>query len=354
MFAECMRTAMTVVTALCFSAAGARAQSDVDIYRKAIADYRAGADAAEAVKPLMGWNADQLEASVKAVIARADTPELEAASALHLEIGIAVAGLASSSSLAYFDHAARLMAATLPPPPIARGLSAQRLADIAEANAVLLRVATSALIAINDLDHARPLARKARSMTPHSAAALTISGLVEETDANHLDPDTWDTVSMRTRIAAERNRLLRIAEQFYNDALEADPAYALARIRLGRVQILQNQPAHARASLESGLAAAREPRPRFLASLFMGQLQLKQNDIDAARRSFEAAVAIIPQSQDAVAALAYTELIAGHVNRAEQIARQYTAAALADTWWAFKSATLDLEGLRWLRERAHR
>jgi tetratricopeptide (TPR) repeat protein len=279
---------------------------------------------------------------------------VEAASAMHLEIGIAVAGLASGSAVSYFDQAARLMTATMPSGDIARGLSADRIADIAQANAVLLRVEASALIAINDLDHARPLARKARSITPHSAAAIAISGLVDETDANHLDPESWDTVLMRGRIARERDRLLRTAQQFYTDALHADPSYALARIRLGRVQTLQNTPARARESLESGLAAARDPRHRFLASLFMGQLQLKQDDIDGARHSFEAAVAIIPQSQDAVAALAYTEMIAGRVNRAEQIAGQYTAATLADTWWALKTATLDLEGLQWLRERARR
>ncbi len=354
MFAESLRTAAAVLLALSIGTSHVRAQSDIDVYRRAIADYRAGAEAAAAVKPLMGWSADQLEAGVKAVITRADTPELEAAAAMHLEIGIAVAGLAWRSAVSYFDHAARLMAATMPPAAIRRGLSAERLTEINEANAVVLRVAASALIAVNDIDHARPLALKARRAAPRSAAALTISGLVEEVDATHFDPEIWDAVLLRTRMSRERARLLRLADQFYTDALAADPSYVLARIRLGRVQFLENVVAPARLSLEAGRAAARDPRHRFLAALFMGGLQLQQNEIDAARRSFEEAVAIIPQSQDAIAGLAYTELMAGRVSRAEEIARRYTAATLDETWWAYKNAALDFEGLQWIRERVHR
>jgi tetratricopeptide (TPR) repeat protein len=306
------------------------------------------------MKPLTGWTADQVEAGVKAVIARADTPELEAAAAMHLEIGIAIAGLANRSAVGYFDQASRLMAATMPPAAIRRGLSAERLTDINEANSVVLRVAASALIAVNDLVHARPLALNARKVAPLSAAALTIAGLVEEMEASRYDPELWDAVMLRTRDSRERARLLRIAEQFYSDALEADRSYVLARIRLGRVQFLEGAVSRARASLEAGRAAARDPRHRFLAALFLGALQLQQNDLDAARRSFEEAVAIIPQSQDAISGLAYTELIAGRVNRAEEIARRYTAAATEETWWAYKNAALDFEGLKWIRERVHR
>jgi hypothetical protein len=65
-------------------------------------------------------------------------------------------------------------------------------------------------------------------------------------------------------------------------------------------------------------------------------------------------IIFIPQSQDAISGLAYTELIAGRVNRAEEIARRYTAAATEETWWAYKNAALDFEGLKWIRERVHR
>ena len=159
---------------------------------------------------------------------------------------------------------------------------------------------------------------------------------------------------LRNRAVRDRTRYLVVAERYYRDALDVDPSYALARIRLGRVQCLENLLPRARASLDAGRAASTEPRPRFLAALFMGGLELQQGDLEGARRAYQEALAIMPQSQNAIAGLAYTELVAGHVERAEQIARQYTGATLDDAWWAYKAGALDLEGLQWLRQRVHR
>src|SRR6478752_1766295 len=115
MFAQSMRTAAALLVWAAVLSALPAAQSDVDLYRSVIEEYRQTGAAAKAVMPLLGWSPERLELCIKAVIARADTPELEAAATLHLEIGIAVAGINPASAAGYFDHASRLVTATLPP-----------------------------------------------------------------------------------------------------------------------------------------------------------------------------------------------------------------------------------------------
>jgi len=349
-----MRTAAALlVCAAAFTALPA-AQSDVDLYRSVIEEYRQTGAVAKAVRPLLGWSAERLELSVKAVIARADTPELEAAATLHLEIGIAVAGINPASSAGYFDHASRLIAATLPPEAIRKGLSAERLTEIADVQATVLRVAASAFLSVYDVRRARPLVAAAQRIAPRSAAVLTLAGTTDEVDSSGYDPTVWDALTQRTRTGRERARLLVIAESSYKKALAIDPDYLLARIRLGRVQFLLNNLREARTSLQAGRDLAREPRHKFLAALFTGALQQTQNDLAGASKSFEQALAIMPQSQNAVAALSYAELMAGHTERAQQVAREYASATLDDAWWAYKTGALDLESLQWLRQRVRK
>lgn len=324
---------------------------DVDTYRKVVQEYRRTLDSGSSLKPLMGWRADQIDQGIKALIGRADTPELEAAATLHLEIGIAVVGLAPGSAAAYFEQASTMMAATLPPLQIRKGLSAERQAEIAEMNATVLRVAASAFLSAYDVQIARQFSARARRLTPKSAPVMTVSAAVEELDAGAIDPNVWDTAAQRQRAVRDRARLLLRAEMLYRAALEADPGYALARIGLGHVQHLQSNRRDARISLEAGRAAAVESRHKFLAAMFIGALHQDERDLDGARRSFEEARAIVPQSQNAVSALAYVEMMAGHLERAQDLAREFSSATQPDTWWAYKSGLLDLEGLRWLRAR---
>lgn len=354
MFAQSMRTTAAAMACAAALSAAPTEQSGPDVYRGVVEEYRKTGDAAKAVEPLRGWSADEIERGVQALIARADTPELEAAATLHLEIGIAVAGLAPNSALSYFDHAERLIGATLPPPDIRRGLSAERLAEITDTTATILRVAASTFLSINDVRRARPLIARARRVAPDSAPIVTLAGTADEIDSSANDPDVWDGVAQRTRAARERSRFLTMAEGLYKDALKIDEAYPLARIRLGRVQFLLNNTREARKSLEAGRDAAKEPRHKFLAALFLGALLERQKDLDGARQSYETAHAIIPQSQNAVVALSNVELLAGNFDRAHQVAREFASAKLDDAWWAYKTGVLDLEGLQALRQRMQR
>jgi tetratricopeptide (TPR) repeat protein len=357
MFANPMRAAVAVIMRVVMiataSTAGLLAQpepSAVETYRAAVAAYLTSGDAARSARRLADLGPAELEPGVKAVLGRSDPKELEAAADLHLEIGIAVAGLSVSGAAAYFDQGSRLVSAILPLPAIRRGLSAPRLEELTLISTTWHRVAASTLLSINDVARARPMIVRARRIVPQSAPLLTVLGTAHEIDAGVNKPEDWDSVAKRTHTAQTRARLLLAAEESYKAALENDAAYPLAWIRLGRVQFLQNDVRTARASLERGAALAREPRHQFLAAMFMGALQEAQKDLDGARQSYERALASAPQSQNAVAALAFVELLSGRTGRAEEVARAYTSAKLDDAWWLHKTGVFDVEGLQWLRQ----
>jgi tetratricopeptide (TPR) repeat protein len=319
-------------------------------YRAAVAEYLKSGDAAHSSRRLATLTPADLEPAVKAIIARADPRELEAAADLHLEIGIAVAGLSVSGAADYFAQGSRLVTAILPPPAIRKGVSAERLEEMTLISSTWHRVAASAFLSINDVARARPLIVRARRIVPQSAALLTLLGTANEIDAGVHNPDLWDSLSSKTRTAHARSSTLLFAEESYKAALESDPTYALAWIRLGRVQFLQDNVKGAATSLERGAALAREPRHQFLAAMFMGALQESRNDLDGARQSYQRALDIVPQSQHAVAALAFVDLMSGRIDRAQRVARAYTSAKLDDAWWVHKTGVFDLEGLQWLRQ----
>jgi tetratricopeptide (TPR) repeat protein len=317
------------------SLAGAQPSGEpapIQIYRRAVADYIRTGDPGAAAAPLLEWSREQLAGAVKIVIGRADSTELEQAATLHLEIGVATVGLALESAAAHFDLGSRLIDRLLPPAEIRKGLSAERLQEIATVRATWHVVAASALLAVNEVDRARPWAEKAERIAPKMAAALTVLGMADEIKAGWSNPEDWNETAMKNRHERQRGTYLLSAERSYSRAVDADPSYALARIRLGRVQFLLNYRDRARKSLASGQAAARDASHQFLAAMFMGALQQFENDLDGARQSFDRALAIAPQSQNAVAALAYLELLSGRPNRAQALALEYTSAKLDAAW----------------------
>jgi hypothetical protein len=342
---------LALMVALPAVATARQAPASLDVYRTAVASYLKNGDSVGAVAPMLGWRPEDLQAVIDAIVRRNDPAELEAAAALHLEIGVVSVGLSMGVAVTYLEHGSRLIDTVLPPPAMRRGLSAGRIAEINRLRAAWHRAAASVYLSVNDIARARPLVSRAQSIEGRSAETLTLAGIIEELDAGTNDPDDWDVLLQRTRSDRMRASLLLRAEKSYKNALDADPSYALARIRLGRVQHLLDYPRPARESLERGAADAKEPRHQFLAAMFMGELQRSQNDYPAARRSFEQALAISPQSQSAVVALSFTELMLGRTDRAREIAQGFTSAPTHDEWWAYKSGLMDIEGLRWIFER---
>lgn len=324
-----------------------------EIYRTAVATYVKTGDPAKAVALLVGWDRDQLAAGVRDAIAGRDPRQIEAAAQLHLEIGVAIAGISTPASAGYFDLGRRLIDSLMPAnPDVRRELGAERAAEIARVRSTWLGVAGSAFLSVNDLMGARQLFDQALSITPKSARILTLLGSVDEVDGAVQNPDDVESLTMKTRVSRDRLRLLLKAERLYRDALDADPSYPLAQIRLGRVQFLLENLKQAGDWLQKGSAGARDPAHKYLAAMFTGALRQEQKDLAGARASFEQALELAPRSQSALVALAYLELIAGRPDRAQTLARGFLGTPNSDeSWWAFKNGTLDQEGLQWLRQR---
>jgi tetratricopeptide (TPR) repeat protein len=357
MVAQCMRHAAVGVAVLAGTLAGhAQAPDPSAIYRQAIATYVKTGDTAAAVKPLGGWDQQILTDVVKQTILTGDSELIEAAAMLHLDVGVAVAGMSKATSELFFDLGAQLVDGLVPiNPAVARALPAEKKDEIANVRATWLGVAGSAYLSVNDVFAARPLFVKASKLAPKSPMILTLRGIADEIDGAIFNPDDVSSVSGKRRAEYERTRLLVAAEEFYKQALEIDPEYPLAQIRRGRVYFLTKNPKQAGEWLAKGRAAAIDPAHKYLAAMFSAALLQDQKDLTGARAAYEEALTIAPSSQNATVGLAYLELMAGRPDNAQALARSYTGSASPDdSWWAYKNGTLDQAGLRWLRKRVRK
>ncbi len=132
---------------------------------------------------------------------------------------------------------------------------------------------------------------------------------------------------------------LRLAEQLYKRALERNPAFIEARIRLGRVLALRGRHEEAIEQLKQGQSAT-EPVLQFYAHLFLGGEFEAVGNGPEARRSYERAVAIQPRAQSPLLGLSRVADQAGDRAAARQmIARVLELPAddveRADPWWIY-------------------
>jgi tetratricopeptide (TPR) repeat protein len=358
MFAKFTRQAAAglSVLAVAIASASAQAPTRAEVYRAAVALYVKTSDPLTAVKLLAGWEQKGLSDAVAETIKSGDVRVNEAAALLHLEIAVAIAGVSTGSTQTYLDLGSQLIDGITPTnPDVVRNLSREQLSQIAKVRATWHGVAGSAFLSVNDIDRARQFLSKAQKITPGSAAILTLQGTADEIEGAGYNPDDVESSMLSRRAVAQRTRLLLSAEELYRRALSADPAYALAQIRLGRVEYLFKNMKAAAQSLQKGSAAAQDPSHRYLAAMFTGAFLQEQKDLAGARAEFERALELAPRSQNAIVALAYVELIAGRPDRAQALVRGHLGTADPDeAWWAFKNGTLDLTGLRWLRQQVRK
>jgi tetratricopeptide (TPR) repeat protein len=329
-----------------------QAQEPYQVYQSAVAAYVRSRDISKAVLPLQKWTFAEFDAAVKATLASGKPELIEAAAIFELEIGVALVGMSSGVAAGHIRYGSDLLDRWTALQP---ALKPAAVEDQKEFRSIWFGVAGSAFAAVKELRYARPLLNKSLGAMPRSARARTLLGTLKEFEASQYNPDDAPTISIRERVHRERLALLHQAEQEYREALRYDESYAMAHIRLGHVCHLAGKLGEARATLDRGLKIANEPLTKYLGALFMGALQQEEKDIAGARQSFEQAVAIVPNSQPAVVALAHIEVMAGRPDRAHALARGLAEAqATGEPWWAFHNGGLDVGGLRWLRERALR
>jgi tetratricopeptide (TPR) repeat protein len=133
---------------------------------------------------------------------------------------------------------------------------------------------------------------------------------------------------------------LRLAERLYTRALERNPGFLEARIRLGRVLGLRGRHEEAVAQLRRGQLAD-EPLLQFYTHLFLGgELEALGNGVEA-RQSYERAAALAPMAQSPLIGLSRLADQAGDRAAArEAIARvlklPHNELERVDPWWVYE------------------
>jgi hypothetical protein len=126
------------------------------------------------------------------------------------------------------------------------------------------------------------------------------------------------------------------AQSQYSLALDRDPGLVEARLRLGRVLLLQHDPRSALASLDKVTSGATLPSQLHLARLFEGQAREELGDLTGAVSAYEAAVKVDPEGQAALIALGRALNLVGERARSQEaFALALRPSRSLDPWCAY-------------------
>ena len=134
---------------------------------------------------------------------------------------------------------------------------------------------------------------------------------------------------------------LKDAERQYRQALILSPTFVEARLRLGRVLALREEPDGIKILGQIGESA--ESPYRYLARLFEGDVFEKRGDTAEAERRYSEAVSLMPTAQSAYMALAHVRHTRGARAEAAQDVRSSAGARnvpdTADPWFWYSRGT---------------
>jgi tetratricopeptide (TPR) repeat protein len=134
---------------------------------------------------------------------------------------------------------------------------------------------------------------------------------------------------------------LKDAERHYRQALIMTPTFTEARLRLGRVLALRDDPEAIKILEQIGESA--EAPYRYLARLFEGGVFEKRGDTAEAERRYSDAVSLIPTAQSAYMALAHVRHARGaRAEAAEAVRTSAGSRAVPDTadpWFWYSRGT---------------
>jgi tetratricopeptide (TPR) repeat protein len=307
-------------------------------YLDAVVAYRHG-DVDKAVDRLVGWSADELKRVASALADdRHDDWRLRAAAAmLHCEI--ILRGKASANA-----------------PVLLHLALAQRIVDKLDSADFTRRwyaLAGSINLSRTDPGSASAYIDRGLLLFKNDARLRMLAGAIDEMRSHIADGNLHDREMVRLTPPGGR-RTVMFAEINYRRAIDLDPKLDEARLRLGRVIFLRNDPNAARVELKRVARDSSLPRLRYLAHLFLGAVGEYQNDLTTARDEYREALVIGPGCQTPYIALAFVESALGHEGTARDLMARYAAVSVEaspDPWSFYQNGGIDEESLGWLRER---
>jgi len=179
---------------------------------------------------------------------------------------------------------------------------------------------------------AEQFARRARNSSGDSAELLLALGATEEMG--------WWIHHEEDADPGVRGDL-KDAERNYRQALIVAPTFIEARLRLGRVLTLREDPEGMKVLGQIGQSD--EAAFQYLARLFEGDVHEKRGDIAEAERRYTTAVTLLPTAQSAYMALAHLRHGRGARNEAAQDIRSSARATdvpdTSDPWFWYARGT---------------
>jgi hypothetical protein len=127
-------------------------------------------------------------------------------------------------------------------------------------------------------------------------------------------------------------------ERLFRRALQVDPSFVEARVRLARLLDLRKRHEEAAAELKTALAANPTGMVAFYAHLFAGRAAQALGGIDEAARHYQNASALFPDAQSALLASSRLALLGSDVPAALAPVQRLGAASAAftaDPWWQY-------------------
>jgi tetratricopeptide (TPR) repeat protein len=200
------------------------------------------------------------------------------------------------------------------------------------------------------LDAALRFARDGLKLMPRDPMLLLAAGSVLEQRATLAQITQRDGMAslrpaereFRQGALLARQESFKEARREFEEAVAADPALVLARVRLGRVLWRLGESEPARRELEQAIADRPQPAVLLLAHLFLGQVHEDGGRLEPAIDEYRRALALDPTAQAAGVALSHALRLAGD---AEGSRRVLTGAlghagrrSHADVFWNYFTA----------------
>jgi tetratricopeptide (TPR) repeat protein len=144
--------------------------------------------------------------------------------------------------------------------------------------------------------------KRALERFPADPRLLLYTGVLHETWASATHQNVVLPRAVKVSYGSEESEL-KLALQFFQKAVAADPNFAEARLRLGRVMGLLGHHDRAVLELQSAAASINDPQPMYYASLFLGHEFASLSRRSEARDQYERAARLYPAAQSPLLAL---------------------------------------------------
>jgi tetratricopeptide (TPR) repeat protein len=322
-----------------------RLEWELKRYHGIVNAYREGKD--DSIAEILAWDPERLTKIVAAAQSPLDmfrpwdAPRVKAAAMLHTDAAIRV--LTDEARLGFhLSLAGRLLQVAGPDlHPVARAwyIAVSRL----------LRERAMLFVA-------EGLLERGRKLLPRDAAILYESGVLQEqiaTFAAFITETVFElpaprshsgalqTTNERSRLPANRHVMdqadaLDKAAASLGDAVDADPSHELARLHLGRVQILRGKQAEGLKLLAPLAASAVETDTAYLATMFLGAMHHRRGRYAEAEQMYRAAIDKVPAAQSAYVALSEVLQRVGRGDESRVVllgVLRTPAVSRTEPWW---------------------